>query len=327
MKNKKKISKPLEPPVFMNLKTDFGFKKIFGNKKILIAFLNTILSEKITDIDYLPPEQLGIKEKNRKAVYDLYCKSDTGKYFIVEMQASPQPNFVDRELYYVSHSIINQAPKGKVTKINEKGEEIKVPWNYSIKGIYVVGILDFILFPEKGAEDIVVEYIDLVRRNSRKLLTDKFELVTVELPKFKKTKEELRTITDKWLYSLKNMENLSEAPEEMDEEIFKELYKEARIDNLNEKEMKDYQRSVLEYDDVILAVDYAEERGIEIGEKRGVKIGERRGVEIGEKQGIEKEQIKFVRNCYKRNMSIEEIAELTDLKTEQISAILTNKFA
>jgi hypothetical protein len=38
-KGKGKVSKSREIPVFMNIKTDFGFKKIFGNKVLLIAFL------------------------------------------------------------------------------------------------------------------------------------------------------------------------------------------------------------------------------------------------------------------------------------------------
>ncbi|MDR2765826.1 MAG: hypothetical protein LBB90_12470, partial [Tannerella sp.] len=84
---------------------------------------------------------------------------------------------------------------------------------------------------------------------------------------------------------------------------------------------KAYKRSVLEYDDVILAVNYAEEkgekRGIEIGEKRGRK----RGIEIGKKRIIEE----IVRNSYKLNMYLQQIAELTGLTEEQISAILTQK--
>jgi predicted transposase/invertase (TIGR01784 family) len=159
-----------------------------------------------------------------------------------------------------------------------------------------------------------VEHIRLVRQKVNLPLTDKFGFVIIELPKFTKEKGDLSTLQDKWLYSLKNMEQLSEYPGEMKEDIFRDLYRKAAIDNLTEKEMKTYQKSVLEYDDVILSMDYVRSQSLEIGEKRGISIGEKRG--------IEKERIKFVRNCYKRNMSIAEIAELTDLKVEQISDIL-----
>jgi hypothetical protein len=61
----------------MNPKTDFGFKKIFGDKELLIAFLNTILPETIVDIEYLPTEQFGYVEETRKAIYDVYAKTRT----------------------------------------------------------------------------------------------------------------------------------------------------------------------------------------------------------------------------------------------------------
>ncbi|TAD94764.1 MAG: hypothetical protein EAZ97_01440, partial [Bacteroidetes bacterium] len=46
---------------FINLFTDFGFKKIFGeepNKDLLISFLNELLigKERITDLTYLKNE-------------------------------------------------------------------------------------------------------------------------------------------------------------------------------------------------------------------------------------------------------------------------------
>jgi len=56
---------------YLNPLTDFGFHRIFGpesNKKFLIDFLNQIIREEglITDIRYLPSEQWGICEKERK---------------------------------------------------------------------------------------------------------------------------------------------------------------------------------------------------------------------------------------------------------------------
>ncbi|MDR0713324.1 MAG: hypothetical protein LBF89_03565 [Bacteroidales bacterium] len=69
--------------------------------------------------------------------------------------------------------------------------------------------------------------------------------------------------------------------------------------------METYNRSVLEYDDVALAVDYAEEKG----EKRG----ERRNME------------KIIRNGYRLGMSLKQLAAITDLTEEQIAAILNEK--
>jgi predicted transposase/invertase (TIGR01784 family) len=96
--------------VFMNPKTDFGFKKLFGIEQVLREFLNSleVFLEKISAIAYLPLEQVGIVEKNRKAVYDIYATTASGKHYIVEMQVSRQDNFEERMLFYASHSVINQ---------------------------------------------------------------------------------------------------------------------------------------------------------------------------------------------------------------------------
>ncbi|MGB3619075.1 MAG: PD-(D/E)XK nuclease family transposase, partial [Catalinimonas sp.] len=55
---------------YINLFTDFGFKKLFGeapNKELLIAFLNELLEgkERIEDLSYLKNERLGNNEGER----------------------------------------------------------------------------------------------------------------------------------------------------------------------------------------------------------------------------------------------------------------------
>ncbi|MDR2026581.1 MAG: Rpn family recombination-promoting nuclease/putative transposase, partial [Prevotellaceae bacterium] len=315
MTKKQRKSKTQGKEVFINIKTDFGFKKIFGNKTLLISFLNalSVLPDKILDIEYLPSEQYGYIKEQRKAAYDVHCRTVNGKHFIIEMQIGKQKYFSNRMLYYSSLAIVNQAPKGKIKRINKKGEETEVAWDYEIAGIYMIAILDFTIFKEKEAKDIVVEHIKLTRQSVNLLFTDKYELITIELPKFKKDLQSLSGIFEQWLYTFINMHKLSEYPKELDSEIIK-VFKEAQINNLTQEEMSEYKQSILEYDDVFHAVNWAKEEGIEIGEKRGRK----RGIEVGRKLMIEE----IVRNNYKLNMSIKQIAEFTGLTEEQISAIL-----
>lgn len=76
---------------YINLFTDFGFKKIFGtevNKDLLIDFLNELLKgkEEIKDLTYLKNEHLGSTPIDRKAVFDLYCENPKGEKFIIELQ-------------------------------------------------------------------------------------------------------------------------------------------------------------------------------------------------------------------------------------------------
>ncbi|MDR1097588.1 MAG: hypothetical protein LBL57_05605, partial [Tannerella sp.] len=91
-------------------------------------------------------------------------------------------------------------------------------------------------------------------------------------------------------------------PEKLNEKIFDELYENAKINKLKTEDMKAYSKSILEYDDVISSLRFVEERAT--------------------KRTREEERIKFVRNCHKYNMDIEQIAALTDLTEEEVSGII-----
>jgi predicted transposase/invertase (TIGR01784 family) len=308
MKKRKRTVKDLEQEVFMNIKTDFGFKKIFAKKRLLIAFLNTmsILPEPVKDIEYLSPEQFGLTEEYRKAVYDVFCKTVSGKHFIIEMQIAEQSHFIERLLYYIAMVLINQAPKGKIKKINKKGEEVEVDWNYEIDGVYVVAILDFILFKEEAAKDTIVERVKLKRENTNLTFTDKIEIVTIELPKFTKVLETLSDSVEEWIYTFKYLHKMYECPKEIKDNALKELYIEAQINKLTKKEMNRYKRSVLEYDDVRDAVSFAEEKGIKIGRQEGKK----------------EERVQLIRDCYSRGISVKQIAEFMRFTEEEILSML-----
>ena len=62
---------------YVNPYTDFGFKKLFGtemNKELLISFINSLLKgeEEIRDLTYLNTEHLGMREADRKAVFEAF---------------------------------------------------------------------------------------------------------------------------------------------------------------------------------------------------------------------------------------------------------------
>ena len=93
---------------YINPLTDFGFKKLFGiepNKELLIDFLNQLLPaiHKVKTLSYTKNEQLGDNKHERKAIFDLYCESQSGEKFIVEVQKAKQNFFKDRSVYYFLH--------------------------------------------------------------------------------------------------------------------------------------------------------------------------------------------------------------------------------
>jgi hypothetical protein len=166
------------------------------------------------------------------------------------------------------------------------------------------------MFPEEKAENIVMEHIKIVRQEAETVLTDKWEAVTVELPKFTKTEDELETVVDKWIYSLKNMEKLPERPKKLDEKIFYELYENAKINNLKIEDMKAYGKSVLEYDDVISSLRYVEERV------------RKETTEKTRKKTMRETKEEIVRNCHRYNANISQIAAYTGLTEKEVSDII-----
>ena len=95
---------------YINPFTDFGFKKIFGeeaSKPLLLDFLNALLPQQnnISSLYLKNTEQLGQTEADRKAIYDIYCETENGEKFIVELQKAKQ-NYFQRLIYW-QHSPVS----------------------------------------------------------------------------------------------------------------------------------------------------------------------------------------------------------------------------
>ncbi|MDR1896498.1 MAG: hypothetical protein LBR10_06885 [Prevotellaceae bacterium] len=87
--------------------------------------------------------------------------------------------------------------------------------------------------------------------------------------------------------------------------------------------METYNKSILEYDDVILAIDYAKKMAEEKGEKRGERKGRKEGRKEGKEEGRKENIEEIIRRCFQKKMLVEDIAEITNLSIKQINAILT----
>ena len=110
---------------FVNPFTDLGFKIIFGqpaSKALLIILLNELLSGEhhIEDLTFLDKEDRSENIHDKGIIYDLYCRTSTGEYIIVEMQNRWHSHFLDRTLYYVCRAVSRQME-------NPSSKEVCVP--------------------------------------------------------------------------------------------------------------------------------------------------------------------------------------------------------
>jgi len=219
--------------IFINPKTDFAFRKIFGSeqsKDILISFLNALLynaNPTIEDLEilnpYLAPQIRGIKD----TYLDVKAKITGNKTVIIEMQVLNVEGFEKRILYNAAKAYSIQLEAGE---------------NYTLLNpVIALTITDFEIFPNF---DKVISRFALKEQD---YLVDysiyDIELVFVELPKFNKSLDELETLTDKWIYFLKNARTLETIPEIMGEvpEIQK-AFEIANQANFNRDELEDLQK-------------------------------------------------------------------------------------
>lgn len=282
---------------YISLLTDFGFKRIFGtdpNKELLINFLNSLFDgeEVIKDVKYLNSENVGDVYTERKAIFDVYCENENGEKFIVEMQNAYQTYFKDRSLFYSTFPIREQAPKG-------------FDWNFCLKKVYVVALLNYKMSNEAFDSSDTIHTIALMDTKTNKVFNTKLMFKYVEVGRFDKTDEELTSLSDKWMYVLKNLSRLDNRPAALREKIFSKLFAAASVAHFTPTELREYEDSLKAYRDIKNSLDTAKEEGREEGR-------EQRNIEIAKKMLAAGMHIDIIINM--TDLSKDEIEKLTILQ-------------
>lgn len=274
---------------YISLLTDFGFKRIFGtkpNKDLLIDFLNSLFNgeQVVKDVTFLNSEHVGDVHTDRKAIFDVYCENEKGEKFIVEMQNAYQTYFKDRSLYYATFHIREQAQKGE-------------GWNYKLKHVYVVALLNYDMSDPAFSDDTINHDIGLLDKQTHRVFNDKLTFKYVEISKFNKRIEELKTNYDKWLFVLQNLSRLDCQPEYLKTAVFNRLFAEAEIAKFTRAELREYEDSLKAYRDIKNSLNSAEEKG------------ER------------KKAIEIAKNLLEMGMPIDNIMKATGLSLEEIAKL------
>lgn len=302
---------------YINFYTDFAFKKLFGteiNKDLLISFLNALLQgrEEIKDISYLNTEHLGTQEYDRRAVFDVYCTNEQGEYFLVEMQKGEQQFFKDRSLYYSSFAIREQAPRGN--------------WDYGLKGIYTIGILNFCFHSQDSSYYHEVKLMDTV---TKEVFYDKLTFIYLEMPKFTKKEDELETLFDKWLYAIRNLASLMDRPRALQEKVFQHLFEVAEIAKFDPKERYAYEESLKNYRDWYSVMETAKlkghaqgrEQGLAEGREQGLAEGREQGLVEGRAEGAYNANLSVARNLKQMGLPVSDIMKATGLTKDEIGML------
>ena len=198
---------------FLDVKTDYAFKKVFGSensKDILISFLNSIIYEdsdiKIKDLTIVDPYNIPLVEGMKDTYVDVKAILNNNTKVIIEMQVLNVPLFEKRILYNAAKNYSAQL---------QKGEDYNL-----LNPIIALTITDFIMFEEFEKYE---SRFKLLEKEEFVNYSDDIELIFIELPKFKKELDELKTIKEKWIYFIKHAGSLEYIPKSFDEPIKKAL--------------------------------------------------------------------------------------------------------
>lgn len=280
---------------FVDVKNDIAFRKIFGNenrKIILLSFLNAVMRLKgddvMEDVEIVNPYQLPIIRNLKASIIDVKARDKNGKTYIIEMQVSEPEGMDKRLLYYASKEYSQQIESGELySKLNP---------------VIFIGIFDFRF--TKGNKYLSHHAVCDVENGERTIKDMDFYFI--ELPKFKKAMTDLQEVTDKWIYFIKEAENLEVVPANVDDEGLKAAYQDASKYAWTKDEL--------------IAYDYAAMR--EQDERGKLELAVKRAEKRGEELGEEKSRINTVIKLHGKNMSPEQIADLLDISTEEVRDII-----
>ena len=253
--------------------TDFGFKRIFGqeaSKPLLRDFLNALLpvEAQIRELSFKNTEHSGMSFADRKAIFDIYCENEKGEKFIVELQKAKQNFFKDRTVFYSTFPIRQQAEAGE--------------WNFELKAVYCVGILDFVFkdgLGGSGAGEVLHEV--KLKNQHGAVFYDKLTYYYLEMPNFRKSEAELVTRLDQWLYFLQHLEELQNIPLLFRDAVFEQAFETAALAQMSLVEQDQYEGSLRVYRDALNTMRTAEAEAREKGLREGREEGREEGIRAG----------------------------------------------
>ncbi|WP_020597840.1 Rpn family recombination-promoting nuclease/putative transposase [Spirosoma panaciterrae] len=217
---------------FISILSDYGFKVTFGNEtdtRFLRRALQALMQSPVAikTVEFIESEIPGLTKDSRSGVYDIACVDEAGNQFIVEMQLSKYPDFIQRMKFYSFYRLNTLVRKGK----------------YKFEGlpkIYCIGILAFNIFPR------IADYHNVATLKNEKgeLIDDQTTFITIELAKFKKRLSSIQTDLDKLIYTMKTLHKATK-PKQFPQ-FWSEEWLEAAIKELDTRAMTPEKRMAYE---------------------------------------------------------------------------------
>ena len=297
MKEKQSLlaqGKLLEP------KLDVVFHALFreDNKELLGALTSDILREEVKIKTTDKNRYVDIDEANDKlGVMDLRAELENGAHCIIEIQLKHCENEPERILYYWADAYSRQIKRGD--RFGKLQKTISI------------AILDHELEELRGMEEIGVKWQIRDEITGKRILTDRLELIIIELPKARRMyKINPNNTICQWMLFLDNP-NQKEVVQIMKEN--KDINK--AIDELEQVSGNEKLRRIAELKEKYIRDEQA---SIEYAQNEGYRQGEKKGMAEGEAKGEKNKSIEIAKNMLKENVEKKLISKVTGLSLEEI---------
>ena len=285
------MSKYLDP------KADLTFKKVFGkNKRLVMSLLNALLplpdDMKITNVEYLTPENVPENPAKKYSIVDVRCTDNFDRQFIVEMQSYWTQEFFTRTVFNATAAYSNQLPKGKAFEI--------------LKDVYALSLVNEEAFCYDKDDGYVQEFY-LINKKHPDDIKKNLSLIFIELPKFKPSNRAEEKMKDLWLKFLTriNEDTVDVESDLLANEEITEALEIVETSAYTDDELAQYRKYWLDVSTEKSAIQGAEKRA------------EQKGREEGLKEGI----LLVAQNLKQMGMSVAEIIKATNLSKKEINKL------
>ncbi|ETO07633.1 hypothetical protein RFI_29758, partial [Reticulomyxa filosa] len=290
---------------YLDATNDLAFKKVFSDKGIMKDFLNSILGESwgsiIEEIEFIPTEEIPDLGQGKRSIFDLKCRDQEGNWFVIEMQNRKQLHFLERVQFYASHTYVSQLSRGGMHK----------------------GLLPVILIAISKEKILPSDVGYISYHKTKEEMTNKQHLfalsyVFIELEKFKKKENELKSIEDYWLYFLANSQGSGEPPVSVKDPFVLKAYDRLERFNWSEGEYDAYIRARL----LAEAEEMTLQDNLQNAREEGLKEGEAKGLKEGKEEGLKEARWQIAKSMLeKKSFDLQDISKITGLSIEELNKL------
>lgn len=331
---------PKIPTEFINLQSDFGFKRTYGTQRFsknVIRLLNAALGDDIVITRLVPRDEPDTEEDNsvsrdviyhdkeilpseiegKRIVYDVYFTMKTGAG---ESMFKPHHLLDEDKDKDVEHHFILEMQNGYEPPFEDRmtyyvskiiAGQGEAGWNYDLDPVILICITTFDF---KHLQPKMEHEFELRDRTTGESLTKKLRMLFYSLKQIPERWEDCKTDLEKELYLIKNMDKMDKNSRPYLEGGYEDLFNAAESELFAAEDVVLYSNSLSRMRAMKSGFDFQYKTGREEGREEGRQEGREEGFAIGANH----EREIMVRNMKKLGYDVDSIAAITGLSPDRI---------